>query len=350
MVHLVDLKADMGGSLIHTCEVLSRLSRRVSVTVITDRGSLDVLRDRLTLREMCVRVLPWPLRGRLARLVAEQLVLGPISWTCRSAVVWSPISITAPRLVRRRSYAVSFHDLHTGTTGARDRVRRRAARSARRAAVIVVPSSVVATRASDLGPWGRIVVVGGGTTAAQIDDRPSEGSAPYALCVASDQDNKGHRTLAAAVGYLAEELPEFRLVLAGSRRNGAHLASVYSCIPPAMWTDVGFVDRAALSTLLRSCRLMASASDYEGLGLALLDAISENIPLVATRVGALIDHPDLLQSAVAPGDVDALADALRLAWTHRGGDLPGAAGLAEAGLTWEATTDRVAHALGVSSR
>jgi len=345
VVHLVDLKADMGGSLPHTCEVLTRLARRVPITVLTDRRSVDVLSGRLGQGELSVRVLPWPLRGRFARLVVESMVLGPISWVCRSVVVWSPLSITAPRFVRRRAYAVSFHDLDTGTTGGRGRVRRRAGRAARRASVILVPSSVVADRARSLGQGrGRIAVVGGGATAGYGQRR--ESASPFALCIASDEENKGHRTLAAAVGSLAEDLPCLRLVLAGSRRHGAYLASAYSGLPRAQWKDVGFVDRAALSDLLRSCRLLVSASEYEGLGLALLDAIAAGVPLVATRVGALIDHPDLLQTAVAPGDVGALADALRETWTSpakgRGGDL------VVAGLTWRATADRVADALGVS--
>lgn len=347
VVHLVDLEADMGGSLPHTCQVLTRLAQRVSVTVLTDRGSVDVLDGRLAPSGLRVRVLPWPLRGWFARVLVESVFLGPISWVCPSAVVWSPISITAPRLVRRRAYAVSFHDLHTGTTGGRDRVRRRAGRAARRAAVILVPSSVVADRARALGPRGRIAVVGGGATAD--DGQRRESPSPFALCIASDEENKGHRTLAAAIGSLAEDLPDLRLVLAGSRRDGARLASAYSCVPRTMWEDLGFVDRATLSDLLRSCRLVASASDYEGLGLALLDAIAEGVPLVATRVGALIDHPELLPTAVEPGDIGALAEALRATWTcpshgRRGGDLTAA------GLTWDATADRVADALGVSGR
>lgn len=347
VVHLVGLEADMGGSLPHACEVLTRLAQRVPVTILTDRGSVDVLDGRLAASGSRVRVLPWPVRGRCARVLVESVVLGPMSWVCRTAVVWSPISITAPRFVRRRAYAVSFHDLHTGTTGGRDRVRRRAGRAARRAAVILVPSSVVADRVHALGPRGRIAIVGGGAAAGGGQRR--ESPSPFALCIASDEENKGHRTLAAAIGSLAEDLPDLRLVLAGSRRSGARLASVYSCVPRSMWEDLGFVDRPTLSDLLRSCRLVVSASDYEGLGLALLDAIAEGVPLVATRVGALIDHPELLPTAVVPGDVGALAEALRGAWTCPAHGRP-VGDLAAAGLTWDVTTDRVADALGVSDR
>lgn len=349
VVHLVDLSPDMGGSLPHTCAVVARLARRHAVTVVTDRRSVAVLRTRLPLGELRVLILPRWLRGRLARVAAEQVVLPWIAGTRRSALVWSPISITAPRFIRRAQYAVSFHDLHTGTGGRRDRVTRRAARSARKASVLVVPSSTVAERARALGGSARIAVVGGGGTSVAREAAPPVAiRAPYALCLSSDHENKGHRALADAVRLLVASVPDFRLVLAGARQGPIGLGAVYAGLPAGSWHDLGFVDRAALGSLLLDARFLVSASSYEGLGLALLDALASGVPVVATSVGVLVDHPDLLPAAVPPEDPVALAAAMRCRWEEAGpAPVGGAVALAAAGLTWEATAARVASALGL---
>jgi len=348
VVHLVDLRPDMGGSLPHTCAVVGQLAKHHAVMIVTDRRSLVVLRRRLPLDDLRVLILPAWLRGRPARHVAEQIVLPWIASLSRSTLVWSPISITAPRCIRRSQYAVSFHDLHTGTGGRKDKVTRRAALAARKAAVLVVPSSLVAERARALRGTGQVAVVGGGGTKVEPQTAPPFlGSTPYAICLSSDQENKGHRTLAGAVQRLLVSVPGFRLVLAGSRLEPNSLDRVYADLPTECWHDLGFVGPESLGSLLLGARFLVSASSYEGFGLAMLDALVSEVPVVATRVGVLVDHPQLLPTAVPPNDPAALADAMQSSWEdsealNQGRDL-----LVAAGLTWEATAERVASALGL---
>ena len=63
--------------------------------------------------------------------------------------------------------------------------------------------------------------------------------------------------------------------------------------------------------LMRACDVFALSSHWEGLPVALLEAMEAEAPIVATRVG---DVPAVLGDAcgriVEPGDVDALADAI----------------------------------------
>jgi glycosyltransferase involved in cell wall biosynthesis len=77
--------------------------------------------------------------------------------------------------------------------------------------------------------------------------------------------------------------------------------------------------------------LFVSASLYEGYGMALAQAVARGLPIVATTGGAAADTvPDAAAIKVAPGDVNALAAALRRAI----GDSGLRAGLADA--SWRA--------------
>jgi len=67
-----------------------------------------------------------------------------------------------------------------------------------------------------------------------------------------------------------------------------------------------------LDRLFDASDLFVSASHYEGFGMALAEALAHGLPIVTTTGGAAADTiPDSAAIKVAPGDVEALRDALR---------------------------------------
>ncbi len=107
------------------------------------------------------------------------------------------------------------------------------------------------------------------------------------------------------IGALPDD-PRCRLVMAGAgqleeearRRAGGrvHLLGV----------------RDDIADLLRACDLFALASDYEGLPVAVIEAMAAGLPVVATAVGGvpeLVEH-ERTGLLVAPRDHEALAAAL----------------------------------------
>jgi glycosyltransferase involved in cell wall biosynthesis len=76
----------------------------------------------------------------------------------------------------------------------------------------------------------------------------------------------------------------------------------------------GFVDDDALPALFASADLVASASEYEGFGLTLVEAMACGLPVVATAVGGVTDvvEPGATGTLVPFGDVAAMAEQICL--------------------------------------
>ena len=114
--------------------------------------------------------------------------------------------------------------------------------------------------------------------------------------------------------------------------------------PPVQWR--GWLDEAEKGALLREAEVFVLASTSEGLPMALLEAMSYGLAIVATSVGGV---PDVVADGeqalvVAPGDAAALAAALgRLGADQQLRERLGAAALARAAdFSPDAVAERIA--------
>jgi glycosyltransferase involved in cell wall biosynthesis len=131
---------------------------------------------------------------------------------------------------------------------------------------------------------------------------------PIVLTVARLDQQKGHTVLFEAI----RELPDVLFVLAGDGPERAVLE--------AKARELGIDDRVVLlghrsdiRDLLAACDLFVLPSNYEALGLAVLEAMAAGRAVVATAVGGI---PEAVLNGVTgvlvrPRDPSALASAIR---------------------------------------
>jgi glycosyltransferase involved in cell wall biosynthesis len=131
---------------------------------------------------------------------------------------------------------------------------------------------------------------------------------PIVLTVARLDQQKGHTVLFDAI----RELPNVLFVLAGDGPERAMLE--------AKARELGIDDRVVLlghrsdiRNLLAACDLFVLPSNYEALGLAVLEAMAAGRAVVATAVGGIPEAVlnGVTGALVRPGDPSALANAIR---------------------------------------
>lgn len=123
---------------------------------------------------------------------------------------------------------------------------------------------------------------------------------------------KGHAALLQAVAALADDYPQLRLLLIGEgglRGSLQALAQQLGIANRVIFT--GF--RSDIPALTQILDIAVLPSLFEGMGRAVIEAQAAGKPVVASRVGGILDliedgHTGLL---VEPGDIEALAEALR---------------------------------------
>ena len=143
-----------------------------------------------------------------------------------------------------------------------------------------------------------------------------EPNAKVVLCPARLDPQKNHGMLLRAFERVHRELPDAVLLLAGGRQLGSEvyerdlhaLADLIEVDGAVRWLGV----RSDMRRLLAACDVVALASDWEGFGLALLEAMAAARPVVATAVGGV---PEVVSDGesgilVPAGDMFEFAEAL----------------------------------------
>lgn len=127
---------------------------------------------------------------------------------------------------------------------------------------------------------------------------------------------KGVATLIRAVGILARDRPGQHLLdIAGEGPEGEELRALAARCAPGAVRFHGRLARADLIELLSSAVVSCTPSIwFENQPLSVLESFALGVPVVASDIGGLAElvRQDRSGSLVAPGDSNALADALSL--------------------------------------
>jgi glycosyltransferase involved in cell wall biosynthesis len=140
------------------------------------------------------------------------------------------------------------------------------------------------------------------------------GAERYVLALGTVEPRKELPTLVEAFDALAGDDPDLRLVIAGPDGWGvdALTAARDRCRHARRIVRLGWLGGDQRLGLLRGASVLAYPSRYEGFGLVPLEALSVGTPVVASDIDV---HRETVADGavlVAPGDADALAEALRL--------------------------------------
>jgi glycosyltransferase involved in cell wall biosynthesis len=186
---------------------------------------------------------------------------------------------------------------------------------------VIVTSQFTRSRlASYRVPPERIRVVLPGTDPAALAERNLERDLVL-LCPAALIPRKGHRDLLRALAPLAA-IP-WRLICAGKEDSDSACAADIR----AMAADLGLASRVtfcgevgadAMARLYAEADLLVLASQYEGYGMVVSEAIARGLPVVTTTGGALAyTLPEGAGLACDAGDVRAFSENLRRVLTDR---------------------------------
>ena len=146
-----------------------------------------------------------------------------------------------------------------------------------------------------------------------IDARDEFGlpKGPLVVCAARLTEQKGHKWLLRAFRSVVDQLPETSLLLLGDGPMRAYLEDTVVNLNLAQ--NVRFAGwRTDVMDILPSTDLFVIASEWEGFGLSLLEAMSFSLPIVATDVGGI---PEVVLDGqtgwlVESRDSDALAGSI----------------------------------------
>jgi glycosyltransferase involved in cell wall biosynthesis len=192
-------------------------------------------------------------------------------------------------------------------------LRSEAAALALAAHVIVTSAHTRKTLIEDFGVAPSAVTVAPPGTAAAARASGS-GGGTILLAVGSIIARKGFDILVEALAGLGRLDWRLRLVGGAPAPETANaLARLIEARGLGARIDwLGEISAEALDGLYDSSDIFVSSSLYEGYGMALAEALARGLPIVTTTGGACADTaPDDAALKVAPGDVDALREALR---------------------------------------
>lgn len=139
------------------------------------------------------------------------------------------------------------------------------------------------------------------------------------LCVGTLTKRKGHLELLRALSSI-DDLDWHLKAVGSAAWDPDHAGRIAALIEElglsTRVTLIGEQDEAGLSAFYHAADLFVLASHHEGYGMVLAEALARGLPIVSTTAGAIPDTvPDGAGYLAPPGDVDALARALRTVLT-----------------------------------
>jgi glycosyltransferase involved in cell wall biosynthesis len=180
----------------------------------------------------------------------------------------------------------------------------------RLASEVHVTTRFMETLARQYGCSPKRIPIGVDTTAIAPPSNRPEGPPWQLLQVASLNRVKDHSTLLEAVAIVRRQL-DVQLDLAGEDTLGGTLQDKARMLGLSEVVRFhGFVPHDQIAPLRERAHLYVQSSRHEAAGKAVLEAAAAGLPVVGTRVGYISDWAGRAAEAVAPGNPDALAEAI----------------------------------------
>ena len=226
---------------------------------------------------------------------------GVLAWIS-SAFGWTPLR------VHTRHYDTCLHKFGAWWDPLIDRSATRAADS-----VVAISNAVKDVLVNLEGvPPGRVRVIHNGSDVPDIlhDPRPRGGAADL-IAVGSLHPWKGHDYLIRAMALVRQAIPGVHLRILGEGSERPVLERLVEQLELGGVVELpGFV--GDVLGALASSDLMVQPSLEEGFGISILEAMSQQLATVASRVGGI---PEIVEDQVTgllvpPGDEEALASAI----------------------------------------
>ncbi|HSO50616.1 MAG TPA: glycosyltransferase [Acidimicrobiia bacterium] len=206
----------------------------------------------------------------------------------------------------------------------------------RNAAVIAVSAAVADSLQGYPGPTPRVIPNGitFQVTATEVAAvREELGLVPgqrLVVHVGNIRPHKGHENLIAATKRIVKADPNVLVVSVGAEKHEGDLARVRESAAVAGVSEhIRFLGRREEArAFLAAADAVVNPADFEGLPLAVLEALSLSKPVVATAVGGVptVVIDGVTGRLVPPGDAEALADGVLEALSSPDAGLWGAAG------------------------
>lgn len=195
----------------------------------------------------------------------------------------------------------------------------------RNAAVIAVSEAVAESLKGYPGPTPRVIPNGITFDVARAEVaavREELGMGPdqkLVVHVGNIRPHKGHENLIAATSRIVAKNPNVLVVSVGAEKHDGDLARVRdSAATAGVSAHIRFMGRREEArAFLAAADVVANPADFEGLPLAVLEALSLSKPVVATAVGGVptVVVDGVTGRLVPPGDPEALADGILEALT-----------------------------------
>ncbi len=237
----------------------------------------------------------------------------------------------AAPILGRIPYVLTVHDLSIGREPLTHPIRRWPIVPVNllalpRARTVIVPSRWTARELRRIGvDAGRIVVIPhapafpAATDGGAVARRLGLAAGGYVLYFGTLEPRKNIVRLVGAFERVAGEMPDLRLVLAGSR--GWRFAGLEERIAASPMRErivmPGYVDDADLAALIASSAAVAYVSIYEGFGMPVVDAMALGAAVVTSRTSSMPEAAGGAAVLVDPRDEADIARGIAAALARR---------------------------------
>lgn len=253
--------------------------------------------------------------GVAVRLCTLEAPLVHVHLSSRASF-WRKAVVCALARLARRPYLLHVHgsefaDFYEECSPAARRIVRAVLA---KAALVLALSEAWRTTLERISPRARIEVLMNAVPLPPLDARPAAADHPPSVLFFGEiARHKGVFELARAFAQVADELPGLRLVYAGTGRAVAETRELTARLGLGERAEfTGWLESGRKRAALSGATLFVLPSYVEGMPMALLEAMSWGLPVIATPVGGvpeIVTH-EVDGLLVPPGDVAALAAAI----------------------------------------